>query len=80
MYCKGCKEEPILLFDDGSYVGEVSLMCGIKNQFNYILKQCEHNTNSSKLKLYRINKKNFEEIMTNYPDFEKVLLTRALRR
>jgi len=38
MYCKGCKEEPILIFDDGSYFGEVSLMCGIKNQYKYILK------------------------------------------
>lgn len=61
-------------------MGEVSLMCGIKNQFKYVLKQCDHVSNSSKTKLYRINRKNFEEIMIAFPDFERILLTRALRR
>ena len=78
IYCKGCEEEPILIYEDGSYIGEISLMCKIKNQMKYSLKPCEHTSN--KTKLYRIIKRDFEDIMSAFPDFERVLLTRAVRK
>lgn len=38
MFCKGCDKQAMLIYEDGSCLGEISLMCGIRNQFKFLVK------------------------------------------
>lgn len=70
-------KEPILIYEEAIYYGEISYMFKIRNQYRYCVRQDDQN---KKTKVYSIHGYYLEEIFETFPEFKDLLTIRALRR
>jgi len=68
-------KQPLLLFEQGSYIGETSFILKIRNQYTYQLK-----LGKEPAKIYGLQQKYLDPILREYPEWKNVLKVRALRR
>lgn len=45
---------PLLIYEDGSYIGDISVICGTRNPYQFILSS--DNKDNNKTKIYRMSK------------------------
>lgn len=69
------RENVLIHFDQGSYIGDTSYIFEIRNQYTYT---CVGE--GKKSRIYGLHDKYLQDIFTDYPDFKNVLRIRALRR
>jgi signal-transduction protein with cAMP-binding, CBS, and nucleotidyltransferase domain len=70
------RDNVLIYFDQGSYIGDTSYIFKIRNQYKY---RCIAD-GKSKPRIYALHDKYLFEIFNDYPAFKNVLQIRALRR
>lgn len=70
------RENVLIHFDQGSYIGDTSYIFEIRNQYKY---RCVAD-GKTKARIYGLHDKYLVEIFNDFPDFKNVLRIRALRR
>jgi CRP-like cAMP-binding protein len=68
-------EHPLIMFDEGSYIGDISFIYGIRNHYRYIPTQP-----INRVKIFNLQKEYLNNIFDSFPEFKNVLKIRALRR
>lgn len=64
----------LVIFEEGSYFGDISFIFQVINQYNYMCIPCNNS------KYYSLQDKYLNEIFERFPEFRDVLQIRALRR
>ena len=67
---------PLLLYEDGSYFGEISYLFDVKNLYRFKLA----NSENKKQKVFSLLEKNLTQIFESFPEFKNLIKIRALRR
>lgn len=76
LYYKNNKN-PLLMFDESVYFGEISYLLKTRNFYKYRIHEPEQN---KKFRIYSINNHHLDDILEAFPDFKSILRIRALRR
>ena len=70
------RENVLIHFEEGSYIGDTSYIFEIRNQYKY---RCVANS-KTKARIYGLHDQYLQDIFNSFPEFKNVLRIRALRR
>lgn len=71
-------ENVLLIYDQGSYIGDTSYIFQIRNQYRY--RQAPSKDGKTPFRVYSLQDKYLQDIFGNFPQFKDVLKVRGLRR
>jgi CRP-like cAMP-binding protein len=67
----------LVQFEEGSYIGDISYIYKIFNQYTY---RTKYSPDEKLLTIYSLKDKYLASIFNAYPKFERIMKIRALRR